>query len=82
VRTIDGSRGDAATVRSVAALAHELGFRVVVEGVENATVYAAVADMACDEAQGFHIARPMPAAAVGPWLHAYGAAPLPSRKNH
>ncbi|WP_329742245.1 sensor domain-containing phosphodiesterase [Dyella sp. A6] len=81
VRSIDGSRGDAATVRSVTALARELGFRVVVEGVENASVYAAVLDMACDEAQGFHIARPMPAAAVTPWLQAYAAAPFPSRRD-
>jgi EAL domain-containing protein (putative c-di-GMP-specific phosphodiesterase class I)/GGDEF domain-containing protein len=80
VRAIDGNRDDAAIVRSVAALARELGFRVVVEGVESASVYAAVRDMACDEVQGFHIARPLPAREVPAWLQDYAAAPLPPRR--
>lgn len=79
VRAIDGSASDAAVVRSVAALAHELGFRVVAEGVENAAIYAIVRGMACDEAQGFEIARPLRAADVPSWLHAYANAPLPPR---
>ena len=69
VRSIDASRHDAAIVRSVADLARDLGFRVVAEGVETARVYDAVLDMACDEVQGFHVARPLPASAVADWLH-------------
>jgi EAL domain-containing protein (putative c-di-GMP-specific phosphodiesterase class I)/GGDEF domain-containing protein len=68
VRSIDASRHDAAIVRSVADLARDLGFRVVAEGVETARVYDAVLDMACDEVQGFHVARPLPASAVADWL--------------
>jgi EAL domain-containing protein (putative c-di-GMP-specific phosphodiesterase class I) len=55
-------------VRSTAALARDLGFRVVVEGVENRRIYDAVRRMACDEVQGFHVSRPLPAAAVPAWL--------------
>jgi EAL domain-containing protein (putative c-di-GMP-specific phosphodiesterase class I) len=51
---------DAAIVRAVIALAHNLGLRVVAEGVES----EAVADMlrrdGCDVLQGFWIGRPMP----------------------
>ena len=68
VRAMDASRHDAAIVRSTAALAHDLGFRVVVEGVENRRIYDTVRRMACDEVQGFHVSRPLPAAAVPPWL--------------
>ncbi|MGC1549594.1 MAG: sensor domain-containing phosphodiesterase [Rhodanobacter sp.] len=71
VRSIDASRHDAAIVRSVADLARDLGFRVVVEGVETARIYDAVLDMACDEVQGFHVARPLPAIAVADWLHTH-----------
>ncbi|MEI7036816.1 sensor domain-containing phosphodiesterase [Fulvimonas yonginensis] len=70
VRSMDASRHDAAIVRSIAALARDLGFRVVVEGVETADIYAAVRGMACDEVQGFHVSRPLPAAAVPAWLEA------------
>lgn len=72
VRSIDASRHDAAIVRSVADLAHDLGFRVVVEGVETEQIYDAVLDMACDEVQGFHIARPLSATAVAEWLRTHG----------
>lgn len=68
VRGMGASEHDAAIVRSVAELAHNLGFRVVVEGVETAHIYRNVLEMACDEAQGFHIARPLPAAEVPRWL--------------
>jgi len=79
VRAIDGNRSDAAIVRSMAALARELGFRVVVEGVESAAVHAAVLEMACDEIQGFHVAHPLSAGDVPAWLRNYAATPLPPR---
>ncbi len=68
VRAMEASRHDGAIVRAMTELARELGFRVVVEGVETAEIYAAVCGMACDEVQGFHIARPMPAAELPGWL--------------
>ncbi|MGA0587119.1 sensor domain-containing phosphodiesterase [Dyella sp. KRB-257] len=68
VRAMEDSRHDGAIVRAMTELARELGFRVVVEGVETAGIYAAVRGMACDEAQGFHIARPMPAGELPGWL--------------
>jgi EAL domain-containing protein (putative c-di-GMP-specific phosphodiesterase class I) len=68
VRSMEVSRHDGAIVRAMTELARELGFRVVVEGVETAQIYAAVCGMACDEVQGFHIARPMPAGELPGWL--------------
>lgn len=68
VRGMDASRHDAAIVRSIAALSRDLGFRVVVEGVETRRIYETVRRMACDEVQGFHVSRPLPAAAVPDWL--------------
>lgn len=79
VRGIDRNRTDAAIVRSVSALARDLGFRVVVEGVESESVHETVLAMDCDEVQGFHISRPLPAREVPGWLRSYAAAPLPPR---
>jgi EAL domain-containing protein (putative c-di-GMP-specific phosphodiesterase class I) len=77
VRGIDHSRTDAAIVRSVSALARDLGFRVVAEGVESAPVHAAVLAMACDEVQGYHISRPLPAHEVPDWLRRHQAQARP-----
>ncbi|MBD8871280.1 sensor domain-containing phosphodiesterase [Rhodanobacter sp. DHB23] len=73
VRGLGNRRHDAAIVRAMVALGHELGFRVVMEGVETASVLAAVRDMECDEVQGYHIAMPMPAAEVAGWLRGQAA---------
>jgi EAL domain-containing protein (putative c-di-GMP-specific phosphodiesterase class I) len=68
VRGMGTSRHDEAIVRSVAELARSLDFRVVVEGVETAHLYDSVLGMACDEAQGFHIARPLSSPQLLDWL--------------
>ncbi len=77
VRSIHANQHDAAIVRSVADLAHDLGFAVVVEGVETRMVFDAVRDMACDEVQGYYISRPIPAAGVDDWLRQHLASGLP-----
>ena len=61
VQTIGSNRRNAIMVRSTIALAHELGIRVVGEGVEDGECLALLREMGCDAAQGFHIARPMAA---------------------
>ena len=64
---------NAAIVRSLVELAHNLGFVVVAEGVEDAHTLGALADMGCDFAQGYLMARPMPADAVPTWMAAHQA---------
>ena len=58
---------------SVVGLGATLGLKTVAEGVESEAVMAALADIGCDVAQGFLIARPMPAADVGGWVRQVGA---------
>jgi len=50
----------AAIVRTTVDLGRELGLRVVAEGVETADQRAALAELGCDAAQGYHFFRPMP----------------------
>jgi len=59
---------DTAIVRSTADLAHNLGLSVVAEGVEDQWTLDLLATFGCDQAQGYHIARPMPGAAFSKWL--------------
>jgi EAL domain-containing protein (putative c-di-GMP-specific phosphodiesterase class I) len=56
-----------AIVRSIVDLGHNLGFRVVAEGVETDEVLGALSDTQCDLAQGFLIARPMALAKLIAW---------------
>ena len=51
---------DAAIVRATVDLAHNLGLRVVAEGVETAEIYHYLQGLACDVSQGYFHARPMP----------------------
>jgi diguanylate cyclase (GGDEF)-like protein/PAS domain S-box-containing protein len=62
------SSEDAALVRSVIDLGHELGMTVVAEGVEDAATVAALTDLRCDVAQGFWYCRPGSAADVTGFL--------------
>ncbi|MBK1667308.1 hypothetical protein CKO28_04575 [Rhodovibrio sodomensis] len=62
-----GPREQAIT-RAAIALSHELGLEIVAEGVEDAETAARLRDWGCDEAQGFHFARPMPAVMLAGWL--------------
>jgi EAL domain-containing protein (putative c-di-GMP-specific phosphodiesterase class I) len=59
---------DTAIVRSTADLAHNLGLTVVAEGVEDQWTLDLLGTLGCDEAQGYHIARPMPSPDLMTWV--------------
>jgi diguanylate cyclase (GGDEF)-like protein len=49
-------------IKSVVAMAHDMGMQVVAEGVENDTDIQGLGEMGCDFAQGFAFGQPMTAA--------------------
>jgi predicted signal transduction protein with EAL and GGDEF domain len=57
-------QSDAAIVRSTIDLAHNLGLKVVAEGVESHEAWRRLEELGCDLAQGFHVSRPLPADAM------------------
>jgi EAL domain-containing protein (putative c-di-GMP-specific phosphodiesterase class I)/CHASE2 domain-containing sensor protein len=52
-------QGDAMLVRSTVQLAHEMGLKVVAEGIEDAACLAFLRTISCDYAQGYFIGRPL-----------------------
>jgi len=60
----------AAIVRSTVDLGHNLGLKVVAEGVEDEKTADMLREYGCDFMQGFHISRPAAAGPLGPWLRA------------
>ena len=65
---------DLAIVRSTIDLAHNLGLRVVAEGIEDERSLARLRAMGCDEAQGYFMSRPLAEEDLRQWLResAYG----------
>lgn len=51
-------------VRSMIAMAKDIGYRVVAEGVETEEVLELLKSYGCDEIQGYFIARPLSAKAL------------------
>jgi diguanylate cyclase (GGDEF)-like protein len=70
VRHMRTDANSAVIVRSTIELGHALGLTTVAEGIEDQPTYEALAALGCDRMQGYHIARPMPAAALVRWSSA------------
>ena len=68
VSRMDLNDDDAAIVRSIIELATALGLRVVAEGVETREAWDQLAVYGCDAAQGWWLAKAMPAADMTKWL--------------
>lgn len=68
VREIERGEREQTLVRSMISLAHDLGYRVVAEGVETADAVDHLMEMGCDEAQGYFYGRPMTAEHFAGWL--------------
>lgn len=57
---------DQSIVRSTIQLAHELGLRVVAEGVEDESSWALLQELKCDELQGYFFSKPL---AIPDFIH-------------
>ena len=70
------NQANAAIVRSMVELGHNLNLRVVAEGVETVDEIEALSITGCDLVQGYLFARPMPLEELILWLSTAGAATL------
>jgi EAL domain-containing protein (putative c-di-GMP-specific phosphodiesterase class I) len=55
-------------VRSTIDLGHNLGLKVVAEGVEDLPVWNMLRALGCDDAQGFYMSQPLAADALAAWM--------------
>ncbi len=77
VRNLVDDRASSAIARATITLAHDLGLRVVAEGVENIETLNALAVLGCDLAQGTFISPPLPAREITALLPDAGRLPTP-----
>jgi diguanylate cyclase (GGDEF)-like protein len=74
VASMESNGADRAIVSSTIGLAHELGMRVVAEGVEDETTWALLEGLGCELIQGYAFSRPLPAEELA---HLIEGAPVP-----
>jgi diguanylate cyclase (GGDEF)-like protein/PAS domain S-box-containing protein len=75
VRDVTIDTDDAAITRTIIAMGHNLGLKVVAEGVETNEQMDFLREAGCDEVQGFLIATPKPAAEITNYIqHVYAPA--------
>jgi len=60
IRDVVTSRDDAAIVRAIVSLAHNLRLKVIAEGVETPDQLAFLRELGCDQYQGYHYSVPVP----------------------
>ncbi len=60
---------DAVIVRSTIDLAHNMGMKVVAEGIESQKAWDKLAELGCNLGQGYHMCRPCPAADFKTWVY-------------
>jgi diguanylate cyclase (GGDEF)-like protein len=68
VRGIPEDPNDVAIVTAIISMAHDLGIKVVAEGVETRAQFEFLLDRGCDAGQGSHFSPPLPAEGSVPWF--------------
>jgi EAL domain-containing protein (putative c-di-GMP-specific phosphodiesterase class I) len=71
VMTMDTDPGNATIVQSTIDLGHNLGLKVIAEGVETERCYGELSRMGCDYAQGFFLSKPLSPQKMGLWLDVF-----------
>ncbi|MES2159634.1 MAG: EAL domain-containing protein [Pseudomonadota bacterium] len=73
VLNMENDIGDTKIVRSTIDLGHNMGLRVVAEGIESEAVWRLLADLGCDQGQGYFMSRPIPGDQMVAWLENWRA---------
>lgn len=68
IKDMELDSNDTVIVRSTIALGHNLGMKVVAEGVENIEIWELLTSLGCDASQGYYMSRPLSAKALGEWI--------------
>jgi diguanylate cyclase len=68
VLNMENDIGDTKIVRSTIDLGHNMGLRVVAEGIESEAVWRLLGALGCDQGQGYFMSRPIPGDKLADWI--------------
>jgi len=68
IKDMELDASDTVIVRSTIALGHNLGMKVVAEGVENIEIWELLSALGCDASQGYYMSRPLTNSALDEWM--------------
>jgi len=68
IKDMELDASDTVIVRSTIALGHNLGMKVVAEGVENLEIWELLSALGCDASQGYYMSRPLTTSALDEWM--------------
>lgn len=71
VRKLGTDSSDQVIVKSTIAMAHNIGLKVVAEGVEDAEAQALLEQWGCDKLQGFYFSKPLPFEDLLLWMESF-----------
>jgi len=69
ISDLPADKSDVAITKTIVALGHALGFKIIAEGVETIEQNTFLKEIGCDQGQGYLYGRPMPAADFESWLN-------------
>jgi EAL domain-containing protein (putative c-di-GMP-specific phosphodiesterase class I) len=75
ITDIPGNESAEKLVETIVRMGQGLNKQVIAEGVETPQQVRFLRDAGCDSIQGYHVARPMPAATFADWMAAYRSLP-------
>ncbi len=79
---MEENENDAVIVRSIIDLAHNLGLKVVAEGVDTKDAWDTLTILGCDHSQGYYLCRPLPWDELFKWLEEAPSGSLQALKPH
>ncbi|WP_016832394.1 EAL domain-containing protein [Herbaspirillum lusitanum] len=82
VMNMEHDADDAKIVKSTIDLGHNMGLRVVAEGLETLAVWNLLRQMGCDQAQGYFMSKPMPGDRLIEWLEQWTPPEVPSQSEN
>ncbi|QGM46774.1 sensor domain-containing protein [Methylocystis heyeri] len=79
VADLPSGENEAAIARAIVALGHSLHLNVLAEGIETPAQAQCLAEMGCEEAQGFLFSRPLAASAMEDMLLSHASRAMPAK---
>jgi diguanylate cyclase (GGDEF)-like protein len=67
---------DLIIVRSTINMAHDLGLKTIAEGVEDTATLTELDELGCDQVQGYHFSKPVPADSFVTWADSFQSAKI------